>query len=96
MNERSSDRRAPRDSSWYRREAVRFRQRAATITDDNQLRDSYLSLARCYERLAEALEGRWSSWERLMNPLGAPAAPGNPVEERNKERIERPRHEPAK
>jgi len=84
MNERSRDPRVPRDSSWYRREAERFRQRAATITDDNQLRDSYLSLARCYEWLAAALEGSWSSWGRLMNRLNAPAAPGNPIEEPKK------------
>ena len=97
MNEINSDRcGAPRNSGWYRWEAERLRQRAATITDDNQLRDSYLSLARCYERLAEALEGGWSSWERLLNRLDTPAAPGNPVEERNKKRIERALHEPAK
>lgn len=39
----------------YRQDAVRFRQRAAAITDD-RLRDSYLGLAQEYERLAELLD----------------------------------------
>jgi hypothetical protein len=50
-----------RNPSWYRQEAERLRQRATAITADDQLRDSYLSLAREYERLAEVLEGRSSS-----------------------------------
>jgi hypothetical protein len=58
MNQRSTDpRSAPRNPSWYRQEAERIRQRAATITADDQLRDSYLRLAREYERLAAILEG---------------------------------------
>jgi hypothetical protein len=57
MNQRSRDpRKAPRNPSWYRQEAERVRQRAATITADDQLRDSYLCLAREYERLAATLE----------------------------------------
>ena len=39
----------------YRQDAVRFRRRAATISDD-RLRDSYLGLAQEYERLAELLD----------------------------------------
>jgi hypothetical protein len=31
-----------------------------------------------------------------MNRLNAPAAPGNPIEEPKKKRIERALHEPAK
>ena len=46
------------DYSWYRQEAARLRQRAAEITNDDRLRDSYLDLAREYERLAEILEER--------------------------------------
>ncbi len=58
MNQRSSDPRgAPRNPSWHRQEAERVRQRAATVTADDQLRDSYLCLAREYERLAAILEG---------------------------------------
>jgi hypothetical protein len=58
MNQRSTDpRSAPPNPSWYRQEAERIRQRAATITADDQLRDSYLRLAREYERLAAILEG---------------------------------------
>ena len=37
----------PRDQSWYRDEAKRLRARAAAIAND----DSYLSLAREYDRL---------------------------------------------
>jgi hypothetical protein len=47
-----------RDHSWYRDEAKRLRQRAAAITNDDQLRDSYRSLAREYDRLADVLENR--------------------------------------
>ena len=49
---------ARHEPSWYRQEAERLRQRAATVTNDDQLRDSYLGLAREYERLAEILEWR--------------------------------------
>lgn len=57
-----------RDHSWYREEAKRLRQRAGAITNDNQLRDSYLGLAREYDRLADVLEGR------------SPPTPSNPSE----------------
>jgi hypothetical protein len=61
MNQRSTDPcGTQRNPSWYRQEADRLRQRATAITAD-QLRDSYLSLAREYERLAEVLEGGSSS-----------------------------------
>jgi hypothetical protein len=39
-------------------EAERLRKRAATITNDDQLRDGDLGLAREYERLADILEER--------------------------------------
>lgn len=45
-----------RDGSWYRDEARRTRERAAAVNGDEQLRDSYLALAREYERLAQILE----------------------------------------
>jgi hypothetical protein len=45
------------DPSWYRQEAERLCQRAATITTDDKLRDSYLSLACEYEKLAEDFGG---------------------------------------
>jgi hypothetical protein len=45
-----------RDHSWYRDEARRTRERAAAVKNDEQLRDSYLALAREYERLADLLE----------------------------------------
>jgi hypothetical protein len=62
MNQRSTDPcGTQRNPSWYRQEADRLRQRATAITADDQLRDSYLSLAREYERLAEVLEGGSSS-----------------------------------
>lgn len=58
MNQWSSDpRKAPRNPSWYREEVERVRRRAATVTADDQLRHSYLCLAREYERLAAILEG---------------------------------------
>jgi hypothetical protein len=41
------------DPSWYRQEAERLCQRAAMIINDDHLRDSYLGLAREYERLAD-------------------------------------------
>jgi hypothetical protein len=43
---------------WYRAEAERLRERAVAVQNDEQLWDSYLSLAREYERLADVLEGR--------------------------------------
>ena len=62
MNRRSTDPcGTQRNPSWYRQEAERLRQRATATTADDQLRDSYLSLAREYERLAEVLEGGSSS-----------------------------------
>ena len=62
MNQRSTDPcGTQRNPSWYRQEAERLRQRATAITADDQLRDSYLSLAGEYERLAEVLEGGSSS-----------------------------------
>ena len=42
-----------RELSWYRQEAERLRRRAATIKNDDQLRNSYLGLAREHERLAD-------------------------------------------
>jgi hypothetical protein len=45
--------RARTDPSWYRQEAERLCQRAAMITNDDKLRDSYLSLACECEKLAE-------------------------------------------
>ena len=48
----------PRTYCWYRAEAERLRKRAAAAENDALLRDSYLSLAREYERLADVLEGR--------------------------------------
>ena len=48
----------PRTRSWYRNEAQRLRQRAAAVQNDDGLRNSYLSLAREYERLADVLEDR--------------------------------------
>jgi hypothetical protein len=49
MNER-------RDGTWNRDEARRTRERAVPVNGDEQLRDSYLALAREYERLAQILE----------------------------------------
>ena len=48
----------PRTHCWYRAEAERLRKRAAAAENDAPLRDSYLSLAREYERLADVLEAR--------------------------------------
>ena len=48
----------PRAHCWYRVEAQRLRDRAVAVTTDDGLRDSYLRLAREYERLADVLEGR--------------------------------------
>ena len=45
-----------RDASRYRDDAARFRKRAAAASDDHDLRDSYLSAAREFERLADLLE----------------------------------------
>ena len=44
------------DHSWYREEARRFRERAALTKNDDHWRNSYLRLARAYERIAEVLE----------------------------------------
>jgi hypothetical protein len=45
-----------RDPRRYREEAAHFREMAAAATDSAELRDSYLGLARQYERLASFLE----------------------------------------
>ena len=50
-----------RDCSWYRDEAIRIRERAAAVSNNDKLRDSYLALAREYERLSDLLEDRRSS-----------------------------------
>jgi hypothetical protein len=44
-----------RDGIWSR-QARRTRKRAVPVNGDEQLRDSYLALAREYERLAQILE----------------------------------------
>ena len=48
----------PRDHTWYRGEAKRLRDKAAAVKNDDALRNSYLSLAQEYERLADTLERR--------------------------------------
>jgi hypothetical protein len=48
MSSQSSD---PRQ---YLEEAARYRERAATLFDNPELRDSFLALARSYELLAHA------------------------------------------
>jgi CheY-like chemotaxis protein len=45
-----------RDASRYRDDAAGFRKRAAAASDDHDLRDSYLSAAREFDRLADLLE----------------------------------------
>ena len=47
----------PRDHTWYRGEAKRLRDKASAVKNDEALRNSYLSLAQEYERLADILEG---------------------------------------
>ena len=57
---------ASRGFRWYRQEAARLRQKAATVEDSAELRDSYLALAIEYERLTVILEkstlARASRW----------------------------------
>ena len=48
----------PRDHTWYRGEAKRLRDKADAVQNDDALRNSYLSLAREYDRLADTLENR--------------------------------------
>ena len=45
-----------RPQSWYRVEAERLRDRAAAVKSDDHWRNSYLRLARAYERIADVLE----------------------------------------
>jgi hypothetical protein len=45
-----------RDPRHYREEAARYRERAAATFDNQELRESYLALARFHERLADTLE----------------------------------------
>jgi len=47
-----------RAAERYHESAASFRQRASAVTDDPQLRDSYLSVAIQYDRLADLLEGK--------------------------------------
>lgn len=47
-----------RDHTWYRNEAKRLRDKAAAVRNDDALRNSYLSLAREYDHLADTLEDR--------------------------------------
>ena len=47
------------DRSWYRYEAQRLRDSALAIKNDNCWRDSYLRLARAYDRIADVLEDDW-------------------------------------
>jgi hypothetical protein len=46
------------DQTRYRAEAHRLRDKAAAVKNDDALRNSYLSLAREYDRLADTLERR--------------------------------------
>jgi hypothetical protein len=46
-----------RDSKWYREEAAQLREKAVAA-DHEQLRESYLALAREYDRLADVMEDR--------------------------------------
>ena len=50
-----------RDHTWYRDEAKRLRDKAAAVKNDEALRDSYLTLASEYDRLADMLERRPTS-----------------------------------
>jgi hypothetical protein len=50
--------RPKRDASWYAEQAERLRQKAAAAKDDGALRNSYLGLAREYEKLAATLQKR--------------------------------------
>ena len=50
--------RPKRDASWYAEQAERLRQKAAAAKDDGALRNSYLGLAREYEKLAATLQSR--------------------------------------
>jgi len=43
-------------SEWYRKEAERFRQMGSRASEDPELRDRYLALAREYDAPAEILE----------------------------------------
>jgi hypothetical protein len=47
---------APRDAHWCRQEAARLREKAAAVSNNAPLHDSYLAVAREYEKLAIALE----------------------------------------
>ena len=47
-----------RDAGRYREDAARFRERAAAAADDADLRESYLAVAKEFERLADLLEGK--------------------------------------
>jgi hypothetical protein len=49
---------APRNPDWYRIEAGRLRHKAARVKDDTALQNSYLALAREYDRVADAIERR--------------------------------------
>ncbi len=70
MNQRTSDPRGARlNSSWYRREAERLRERAAT--PDDRWRESCMSLASEYERLAEILESNRRSPFNRSAPVGS-------------------------
>ena len=58
-----------RAAERYHESAASFRQRASAVTDDPQLRDSYLSVAIQYDRLADLLEGK----DRLSFPAPIPS-----------------------
>ena len=47
-----------RDALWYRAEAVRLREWGNRTIHDRDLRNSYFSLAREYEGLADILDGK--------------------------------------
>jgi hypothetical protein len=55
------------DPCQFLEEAIRYRERAAEVFDRSELRESYLALARSYERLADALGRRRSSKQSVKD-----------------------------
>ena len=58
MASRFMPERPKRDAAWCAEQAERLRQKAAAAKDDGPLRNSYLGLAREYEKMAATLQRR--------------------------------------
>lgn len=66
----------PHDPRYYREQAARYREKAAATMDSAEFRESYMSLAVSYERLADVLEQKSLLTDKQYGLARSVAKPG--------------------